>query len=96
MIPVKSITTMKRPAVRDTLGRDLMGSVVKSKVDSYGESGYTTYGIEITRFDGARCLLIKDISTDRSFVENFVRICEAQQVCLLHVRDVLEDMLLMK
>jgi len=60
-------------------------------IDEYEYISYTTYGIRLLSPDNEILLEIIDISTDKSFVENFLYLCEIRLVSLIHVMEILED-----
>lgn len=67
--------------------------LLTTHIDDLDHMEYTTYGIcvkdrnDVVLFD---CL---DISTDRAYVESFIRLILNSDVAALHVPDLLEDYL---
>ena len=51
-----------------------------------------TYGIDVYR-RGYKLYEVKDITVDREKLENLIRLCNQEQLSLLHLRDVVEDFL---
>ena len=62
-------------------------------VDESDDMRYTTYGIAVSDDAGQTALTYPDISTDRAFVEEFVRLVGSHDVALVHFSDLLEDYL---
>ncbi|MDR2932318.1 MAG: DUF6514 family protein [Oscillospiraceae bacterium] len=62
-------------------------------IDEDDDLGYTTptYGIKVINDEGKVVFKQDDISTDKFFVEDFIRLCETKFVPLIHIRDVLDD-----
>ena len=50
---------------------------------------YTTYGIAAGNF------MVEDISTDRAFVENLAAMFEREQLAPEHLRDAVEDAIIL-
>lgn len=51
-----------------------------------------TYGIDVYR-RGYKLYEVKDITVDREKLKNLIRLCNQEQLSLLHLRDVVEDFL---
>ena len=49
-------------------------------------------GIDVYR-RGYKLYEVKDITVDREKLENLIRLCNQEQLSLLHLRDVVEDFL---
>ena len=62
-------------------------------VDESDDMRYTTYGVAVYGDAGQTVLAFPDISTDRAFVEGFVRMVDSHDIALVHIHDLLEDYL---
>ena len=51
---------------------------------------YTGYGVA-GFLDGQKVSEVRNISCNRAYIEDLVRLCRAYQVALVHLRDVAED-----
>ena len=74
-------------------GNDLACSVVSEVVDVEGHARYTTYGLKVQDELGATHIHIRDVSTNKLFVQNFAKLCVDNEVALCHVMDLLMDSL---
>ena len=67
-------------------------SVVCEEIESEYIGKYVSYGIEVSR-EGKTVCRVSDVSTDRDEIEELVRLCEAEELSVLHIYDVIEDFL---
>jgi len=74
-------------------GKDYTLELTTCNIDDNEQMSYTTYGIRVTDQDDFVRLQYQDVSTQRTFVEEFIRLCADNDVELVHVADILEDYL---
>lgn len=60
--------------------------------DELGE--YISFGIQVTNQRGDKVASVSDISTKQDYVEELCRLFNKNNLSPLHLRDVIEDMLL--
>lgn len=86
--------TVVRKNICGFCGVDLKCELTSSeRIDELEEIRYTTYGISIINSNGETVFERGDISSDRSFVKEFIALCQIHHVSGFHIEDVLEDYL---
>ncbi|WRS28179.1 DUF6514 family protein [Oscillospiraceae bacterium MB08-C2-2] len=75
------------------LGYGFRYNLSVTHIDDLDNLHYTTYGVQMLDEEGNLVAEYLDISTNKSFVERFIELCQKAQVALVHLGDVLEDYL---
>ncbi len=59
----------------------------------YDDEGkeYFTYGIEALNKEGRAIDSVADVFLDKRRAENFVELCNRRKLCVIHLRDAVED-----
>ena len=67
--------------------------VVKERLYHCDIGNYTSYGIRVLNSHGEELLFVSDVSVDKNKVEEFAALCEKEQPSLLHVMDLIYDLI---
>lgn len=72
---------------------ELTYTLFTEELDSPDEGKYIAYGIEVSNGRGERLKTVRDITCDRSALEELVKLCNELDLALCHLDDVVEDFL---